>query len=201
MKVYSRSTVLQVTDIVVVTLSSVIEKNISTVRGKTSPRSTTFDKPNQKVEPNCPDASSLIAGGFGVRLPRWRCGRVEGRSLDCCSSFHPKLWPPSAETVERGGCKASPSGECFALQVVFVTPRLIYAHPSLPRFRAVLPLTPLWCFPRPTAWRCFCAMKMRGSMWTHTAESLKTWCSSGERCPPLLVGLVVYFTQKLLFFL
>lgn len=199
--------ILQVHAIIVLTLSSVIEKYLHCKR-KTCPRSTTFDKPNLYMNQSSQTVpmphGSLLAWRFWAQASVWWSGGQESRLLqqflEGRSSGHPQH-----ETVEqktwltgpaRGGGERHLVGECFALRLVFVTPRLICAHPSLPRFRAVLPLTPLWCFPRPTAWRCFCVMKMRESMWTHTAESLKTWCSSGERCPPLLVGFGCLFHTK-----
>ncbi len=193
---------LHVTAIIVLTLSSVIEKYLHCQK-KTCPRSPTFDKPNTYTNQSSQivpmSHGSPLAGCVWAQASVRSSGGQESRLLqqflEGRSSGHPRheTWltgPPG------GGGRASPSGECFALRLVFVTPRLICAHPSLPRFRAVLPLTPLWCFPRLTAWRCFCVMKMRESMWTHTAESLKTWCSSGERCPPLLVGFGCLFHTK-----
>ena len=49
---------------------------------------------------------------------------------------------------------------------------------------------PSWCSPGRRAWRCCCATRTRASTSTPTGASPKTWCCSGERCPPLLVGCV-----------
>ncbi len=193
---------LHVAAIIVLILSIVIEKSLH-CKKLTCPRSPTFDKPNTYTNQSSQTVptphGSPLAGRFWAQASVWSSGGQESRLLQqflegrSSGQLQHETWltgPPG------GGGRASPNWECFALRLVFVTPRLICAHPSLPRFRAVFPLTPLWCFPRPTAWRCFCVMKMRESMWTHTAESLKTWCSSGERCPPLLVGFGCLFHTK-----
>lgn len=132
------------------------------------------------------DGAKPVQGGYGVMLRR------AGDFIVAAVSHR------LASKGESVTCR----GECYALPLVIVTRGSSATPPPLPlpppvfpppRFRAVSPPTPLWCSPRPTGWRCFCVMKMRGSMWTLTAESLKTWCYNGERCPPLLVGCGCFF--------
>lgn len=51
------------------------------------------------------------------------------------------------------------------------------------------PPTPSSSCPTRTGWRCCCATKTRGFTSTPTGASLRMWCCSGERCPPLSVSL------------
>uniref|UniRef100_A0A2I3MEI7 non-specific serine/threonine protein kinase n=1 Tax=Papio anubis TaxID=9555 RepID=A0A2I3MEI7_PAPAN len=62
------------------------------------------------------------------------------------------------------------------------------AHLLLPRSRARSRPMPSFSSPTPTAWRCCCATRTKVSTSTHTGGSLRMWCCSGERCPPLWVS-------------